>query len=110
MGTGSQRSLVTYCHMSCFALHLSFVVVVSDAEGKWRTHVLTNLSRANCICCTAASRMFVFQHAQRKQLAAGMDIIVSTPGRLLDLIEEGHCDLSEVSYLVLDEADRMLDL
>ena len=39
-----------------------------------------------------------------------MDIIVSTPGRLLDLVEEGHCDLSEVSYLVLDEADRMLDL
>ena len=43
-------------------------------------------------------------------LNAGCDIIVSTPGRLLDLVEEGHCDLSEVSYLVLDEADRMLDL
>ncbi|KAF4623777.1 hypothetical protein D9613_001589 [Agrocybe pediades] len=36
-------------------------------------------------------------------------IIVGTPGRLLDLMQEGACDLSEVNYLVLDEADRMLD-
>ncbi|CDO74783.1 hypothetical protein BN946_scf185001.g31 [Trametes cinnabarina] len=36
-------------------------------------------------------------------------IIVGTPGRLLDLVNDGACDLSRVSYLVLDEADRMLD-
>ncbi|KAF8895026.1 P-loop containing nucleoside triphosphate hydrolase protein [Gymnopilus junonius] len=36
-------------------------------------------------------------------------IIVGTPGRILDLMQEGACDLSEVDYLVLDEADRMLD-
>lgn len=36
-------------------------------------------------------------------------IIVGTPGRILDLVSEGVCDLSHVSYLVLDEADRMLD-
>ncbi|KAI0073752.1 DEAD-domain-containing protein [Panus rudis PR-1116 ss-1] len=36
-------------------------------------------------------------------------IIVGTPGRILDLINDGVCDLSEVHYLVLDEADRMLD-
>ncbi|KJA25928.1 hypothetical protein HYPSUDRAFT_133610 [Hypholoma sublateritium FD-334 SS-4] len=36
-------------------------------------------------------------------------IIVGTPGRILDLMQEGACDLSEVNYLVLDEADRMLD-
>jgi ATP-dependent RNA helicase DBP3 len=36
-------------------------------------------------------------------------IIVGTPGRILDLVNEGACDLSGVSYLVLDEADRMLD-
>ncbi|KAL8788168.1 MAG: hypothetical protein Q9213_001807 [Squamulea squamosa] len=36
-------------------------------------------------------------------------IVVATPGRLLDLIEEGSADLSEVKYLVLDEADRMLE-
>lgn len=37
-------------------------------------------------------------------------MIIATPGRLLDLIEEGNCDLSRVTYLVLDEADRMLDM
>ena len=36
-------------------------------------------------------------------------IIVGTPGRILDLVREGSCDLSGVDYLVLDEADRMLD-
>ncbi|EIW65288.1 DEAD-domain-containing protein [Trametes versicolor FP-101664 SS1] len=36
-------------------------------------------------------------------------IIVGTPGRLLDLVNDGACDLSRVSYMVLDEADRMLD-
>ncbi|MCF6311956.1 MAG: DEAD/DEAH box helicase [Verrucomicrobiales bacterium] len=38
------------------------------------------------------------------------DIILATPGRLLDLIEKGHMSLSSVKYLVLDEVDRMLDM
>ena len=37
------------------------------------------------------------------------NIIVGTPGRIIDLVNEGSCDLSSVNYLVLDEADRMLD-
>lgn len=36
-------------------------------------------------------------------------IVVGTPGRILDLVSEGACDLGGVGYLVLDEADRMLD-
>ena len=36
-------------------------------------------------------------------------IVVGTPGRILDLVNDGACDLSNVRYLVLDEADRMLD-
>lgn len=50
---------------------------------------------------------------QRKQVAAlreGIDVLVATPGRLLDLINQGHADLSEVEMLILDEADRMLDM
>jgi superfamily II DNA/RNA helicase len=43
-------------------------------------------------------------------LRAGVDIVVGTPGRLLDLVERRHLDLSSVRALVLDEADKMLDL
>jgi ATP-dependent RNA helicase RhlE len=48
--------------------------------------------------------------AQQRQLAAGVDILVATPGRLLDLTERRSLALARVDVLVLDEADRMLDL
>ncbi|KAF5186645.1 Dead-box atp-dependent rna helicase [Thalictrum thalictroides] len=47
---------------------------------------------------------------QISALKAGIDIVIGTPGRLKDLIEMGICRLQEVSYVVLDEADRMLDM
>ncbi|KAA6424762.1 MAG: DEAD box RNA helicase [Trebouxia sp. A1-2] len=47
---------------------------------------------------------------QVKALRAGADVVVATPGRLEDLVQEGSCRLSGITYLVLDEADRMLDL
>jgi superfamily II DNA/RNA helicase len=48
--------------------------------------------------------------AQIAALRAGPDILISTPGRLLDHIQSGRCELGHVELLVLDEADRMLDL
>jgi len=48
--------------------------------------------------------------AQIKALAGGLDILVATPGRLIDHIAERHADLSTTEILVLDEADQMLDL
>ena len=47
---------------------------------------------------------------QIKELQDGVDILVATPGRLIDHLERGTVDLSDVRLLVLDEADRMLDL
>lgn len=48
--------------------------------------------------------------SQISELQAGVDVVVGTPGRLLDLANQGHLILGKVSVLVLDEADEMLDL
>jgi len=52
----------------------------------------------------------VKQNAQVNDLKSGIDILVATPGRLLDLMSQGLVDLNSVSHFVLDEADRMLDM
>ncbi len=52
----------------------------------------------------------VGKHPQIQALRRGVDVLVATPGRLLDLIDMGHIDLQHLEYFVLDEADRMLDM
>ncbi|HSP43305.1 MAG TPA: DEAD/DEAH box helicase [Luteolibacter sp.] len=52
----------------------------------------------------------VGQVPQVNAMRRGVDVLVATPGRLLDLIDQRHIDLSQVEFFVLDEVDRMLDM
>lgn len=52
----------------------------------------------------------VRQGSQVTKIERGIDILVATPGRLMDLYNQGLLDLKQIEYLVLDEADRMLDM
>lgn len=49
-------------------------------------------------------------HLQTTHLRQGVDILIATPGRLLDFISQGEVDLRDIKHFVLDEADRMLDM
>lgn len=52
----------------------------------------------------------VGERPQIEALRSGVDLIIATPGRLLDLMQQRHGNFSEIKFLVLDEADRMLDM
>jgi len=52
----------------------------------------------------------VGQNPQVSAMRRGVDVLVACPGRLLDLVQQGHIDLSRVEFFVLDEVDRMLDM
>lgn len=52
----------------------------------------------------------VSQHPQTEALKRGTDILIATPGRLLDLMQQGFISLAGINFFVLDEADRMLDM
>lgn len=47
---------------------------------------------------------------QARDLERGVEIVIATPGRLIDFLESGKTNLKRCTYLVLDEADRMLDM
>ncbi|MFQ3213993.1 MAG: ATP-dependent RNA helicase RhlE [Marivirga sp.] len=52
----------------------------------------------------------VNQKSQTNKIEQGVDILIATPGRLLDLMNQGYISLKHIEYFVLDEADRMLDM
>ncbi len=62
--------------------------------------------------CVRQAAVFggVNQRRQVTELNRGVDVVVATPGRLLDLMQQGFVDLGHVDTLILDEADRMLDM
>ncbi|CAN4093656.1 unnamed protein product [Withania somnifera] len=63
-------------------------------------------SRISCTCLYGGAP----KGPQLRELSRGVDIVVATPGRLNDILEMRRLSLGQVSYLVLDEADRMLDM
>ncbi len=63
-------------------------------------------SKLRAICVYGGNDL----RAQLVELACGCDMIIATPGRLNDLVERGVVSLAEVQFLILDEADRMLDM
>jgi ATP-dependent RNA helicase RhlE len=65
---------------------------------------------ANLPSKTAVIYGGVSQHPQTRAFKKGVDIVVATPGRLLDLINQGHVKLNQAQHFVLDEADLMLDM
>ena len=85
------------------------VVVCPTRELAMQTHEqvtkLTSLVNLTCVCIYGGAP----KHEQRDTLRRGADIIVATPGRLKDFLSEGAADLSQSRFVVLDEADRMLD-
>jgi len=85
------------------------LVLAPTRELAMQTHDVAiqsgKLCNINSVCIYGG----VSKNEQKHEIALGTHIVVATPGRLLDLISEDVIGLSRVSYLVLDEADRMLD-
>ena len=85
------------------------VIVSPTRELAMQTHVqlaqLAALVKLSCVCLYGGSS----KDEQRALLYRGCDIIVATPGRLKDFMSDGTVDLSKSQFVVLDEADRMLD-
>ncbi|GMV41834.1 MAG: DEAD/DEAH box family ATP-dependent RNA helicase [Myxococcales bacterium] len=76
-------------------------IQIAERFGAYGAHMRTT---------TAVIYGGVNQGAQVRALQRGVDVLVATPGRLLDLMNQGHVRLDSVSVFVLDEADRMLDM
>ena len=65
-----------------------------------------SMQRVSTVCITGGESYYL----QNKLLSAPHEILVATPGRLMDQMDQGRIDLSRIEVLVLDEADRMLDM
>lgn len=73
-----------------------------------RDNILTYIGNTDYKCSVVLGG--VNQNSQKEVLRKGIDILVATPGRLLDLMNQNKADVSNVKMLVLDEADTMLDM
>ena len=106
------------------AFSLPALQVIEGAEGEGPHALVVTPTRelaaqiddvVSTVCAKTGQRAVIVMggakfERQIKQLERGCDLLVATPGRLLDLMEHGHVSLANVKVLVLDEADRMLDM
>ncbi len=90
--------------------HTRSLILAPTRELAAQIHdsVITYSYKTNISCAVVYGG--VGQNNQVKQMLSGVDVLIATPGRLLDLINQGHIKLDSVEVLVLDEADRMLDM
>ena len=108
---------------AAFLLPMLHQMILAGTRGVTRGLVLTptrelavqvEMQQRNLAKYTGIRSIAVYGGAaidpQARALRAGIDIVVTTPGRLLDHIERGNARLGQVGFLVLDEADRMLDM
>ncbi len=101
LAASSERSARGQMRALILAPTRELVIQIADAVAVYGRHF--TLTRAAIVGGVA-------QGPQQKTMARGVDILVATPGRLLDLVQQGHVRLDMVRHLVLDEADRMLDM
>ena len=92
------------------AQSVSVLVLVPTRELVQQIHSSFTRYAAHTDIKTSAVFGGVSINPQISDIKRGVDIVVATPGRLLDLLANGHLSLQRLSVLVLDEADRMLDL
>ena len=87
-------------------------VLVLAPTRELASQIGDSISRYGCHLPTTHAVVFggISQIPQVKKLRRGVDIVAATPGRLLDLIQQGHLYLDSIELFVLDEADRMLDM
>ena len=103
------RELMQQIHVSVEKL-LGCVIFNGDVSETWPGKPQTSSSSAGMCYKVAAICGGVSIKSQINQIEAGVDVLVSTPGRLIDLCERGALRLMDITYLVMDEVDRMLGM
>merc|ERR1719319_1540418 len=85
------------------------LIIAPTRELAMQSQVVLEQAGSSCGVRSTCVYGGVPKWGQKAELQKGVEVVVATPGRLLDLMNEEVVDLDQVSYLVLDEADRMLD-
>lgn len=113
-GTGKTAAfaipIIQYLHKHNGGQHLKALIVTPTRE--LALQIDENIKEYSKYTQLSHAVIFggVGQEQQVRKLKKGVDIITATPGRLLDLMNQGYIDLGRIELFVLDEADRMLDM